>query len=153
MPQHRPVADRPFLFFLFPYSFLHQTSASYKPDTFPSFNLSNGALVPVSAAHYYTSDVESAGGVPTFTWSDVATAVNATAQIFCAVANTDPYGGGNPCPQLAIDTDASHFQLCENELGMNQVVHKPSAAGAEVYPKYDLTSCYPVNLHILDDSC
>ncbi|GBE85781.1 hypothetical protein BKA93DRAFT_330242 [Sparassis latifolia] len=127
------------------------TYVSYPYNDFPSFGLTSGALLPNYYADWYTTDVggELGNDIPTFQWSPESDELDPPAQIYCAIANIDPAGGGNPYPQLAINTDANNFYLCINEEGWTEVVHSPSSNSTSYYPSYNLDSCYPVTIHLL----
>lgn len=125
----------------------------YGPSPFLGFNLTSGELQPLPAPglsySVYSSDYESSGGEPAFQFSELSWELDPPAQIYCGIANTDPAGGGNPHPQLAIDDETDNFYLCADNLGYNEVVHNPSAKYASEFG-YDLDTCYPVTVHIID---
>ena len=59
-------------------------------------------------------------------------------------ANT-AMGGSSPGPELAVNGDASSFNLCSSGAGgQNSVVYKPQAGQG-----YVLSSCYPVRLYMI----
>ncbi|KAI0933298.1 hypothetical protein AcW1_003086 [Taiwanofungus camphoratus] len=119
------------------------TYASYPYNDFPTMSLLNGSLIPVSDLGAQISDSQvSAGNAPSFIVTD--SNLPAPAQIYCAVADTDPTQG-TPYPTLAVNGDTDSFALCMDG-SQNNVVWKPTA---DNYGAYDYNSCYAVRVQLL----
>jgi len=130
-----------------------RATTPYGPSPFLGFNLTSGALLPLPAPglgyDVYASDYEGEGGSVAFDYSTLSWQLDPPAQIYCAVADTDPTTG-TATAQLAIDQQLDLFSLCINNLGYNQVVHNATAQRAPEND-YDFDSCYPVTLTIVED--
>ncbi|OBZ72803.1 hypothetical protein A0H81_06940 [Grifola frondosa] len=121
------------------------TYASFPYNDFPNLSLLEGALIPNGQATASDANV-TAGEPPNF----VVTNLNppAPAQIYCAIADTDPAGGGTGYPILAVHGDPDSFSLCAtgtSPRAQNNVVYKASANALG----YDFSSCYPVRLQLV----
>lgn len=123
------------------------TYVSYPYNQFPSFSLSSGMLLPnYEEAGMYTSDLSvSAGAEPTFEYSTVQSNIDSSAQIYCAVADTDP-DQGSPYPALAVNGDVDNFSLCLTSYGQNNIVYKAVADNNGVY---DYSTCYRVDVRLM----
>ncbi|OBZ72771.1 hypothetical protein A0H81_06937 [Grifola frondosa] len=121
------------------------TSASYPFNDFPLLSLTNGALLPNGPVQ--ASDANVTAGQELL-W--VLTTVNlpTPAQIYCAVLDTSPYGGGTGFPRLAVHNDIDSFSLCslDDPNAQNNVVYKASAINDG---SYDFSTCYPVQIQII----
>ncbi|CAL1702399.1 unnamed protein product [Somion occarium] len=123
-----------------------KTYASYPYNDFPTFSLDEGALVPKGAGITVADTDVLVGGQLGF----VVTNLNppTPAQIYCALASTDPMGGGTGLPVLAVHGDPDSFSLCragDDPLAQTNVVYQaqPNNTG------YIYDSCYPVRLQII----
>lgn len=122
------------------------TWATYSYNDWPTLSLSAGALIPNSQYGARTTDANVTSGSPIV----FVTSVDAPApvQIYCAVADIDPTGGGE-YPLLSLNGDTDGFALCLNEIGayeQNNIIWQPTPNNGGEYV-YD--TCYPVNIQIL----
>ncbi|GBE78920.1 hypothetical protein BKA93DRAFT_829460 [Sparassis latifolia] len=126
------------------------TFASYPYNQFPSFSLNSGALLPnYEESGMYSSDLSvAAGSPPTFEYSTQSQDLDPSAQIYCAVADTDP-NGGSMYPMLAVNEQTDGFSLCltgDGANAQNNVVFQPTA---DNNGEYVYSSCYPVFVRLL----
>ncbi|KAL1943735.1 hypothetical protein VTO73DRAFT_4180 [Trametes versicolor] len=126
-------------------SFRHlSTWASYPFNDYPSVSLVNGTLMlngGVSATPSQATIVQE-GSQPGFVLRNDAVPSEG-AQIYCAVADTDPAGHGTGHPFLAVNGDTDSFQLCKTSF-QNVVYWKPIPDHGE-----DFDTCYPVKVQVI----
>ncbi|PCH34742.1 hypothetical protein WOLCODRAFT_106469, partial [Wolfiporia cocos MD-104 SS10] len=127
------------------------TYESYPYNDFPNFSLISGALIPNPSkanASVSAADVAvAAGAEPSFMVSS-SSGLPDPAQIYCAVADTDP-DVGHAFPTLAVNGDTDNFHLCKTSGDANaqvNVVYKASSNSSGVY---DYDSCYRVRLQLI----
>ncbi|GBE81365.1 hypothetical protein BKA93DRAFT_726182 [Sparassis latifolia] len=123
--------------------------ASYPQTLFRNFSMINGTLIPTGATGLTASNFDVyAGSALLFKYSQVPEEVDPGAQIYCAMANTDPAGGGIPYPVLAVNGDLNGFSLCltdDNGAGHYNVVYQAQEGNEH----YDYSTCYPVSINLL----
>jgi len=127
------------------------TYATYPYNDFPNLSLLNGALIPnpnSENAGMHSTDVDvSSGDLPAFLVSSKG-AIPAPAQVYCAVADTDP-DNGRQYPLLAVNGETDQFSLCmssSSSSAQSNVVYQPTSDNSGAY-SYD--SCQPVVLHLV----
>ncbi|OSX62855.1 hypothetical protein POSPLADRAFT_1074264 [Postia placenta MAD-698-R-SB12] len=127
-------------------SMVLSTYASYPYNDFPNFSLLQGALTPnAEATNGSVSAADTsvdAGNEPTFMVSSGT--VPSAAQVYCAVADTDPEQSGQ-LPILAVNRETDQFSLCTSGTQTN-VVYRASSNNES---SYDYDSCYPVAIHVV----
>ncbi|KZT67575.1 hypothetical protein DAEQUDRAFT_767127 [Daedalea quercina L-15889] len=128
------------------------TYATQPDNTFASFSLSQGILVPNpgNTGANITDLSVSSGDSPSFMASTDGDDSNipSAAQVYCAVANTDP-DGGDQCPILAVNNDTGMFSVCTSTSGDSSGQDIIVFEAAENSSDYDYNSCTPVHLHLL----
>ncbi|PSR77075.1 hypothetical protein PHLCEN_2v8064 [Hermanssonia centrifuga] len=129
---------------------IFSTWASYPYNDYPNFSLLSGAFHPNYEGGLDVGISDSnvtAGNPPSF----IVTSLDlpAPAQIYCGVADTDPYGGGTGYPLLAVNGDTDSFALCsagDYYLAQTNVIYKPTADNSG---QYLFDSCYSVKLQMI----
>jgi len=125
------------------------TYASHPDNTWGSFSLNAGALIPISPSDgTNATDLSvNSGDVPAFAVSSDGN-LPTPAQAYCAVANTDPEHG-NPYPVLAVNTNKDSFALCQSASGDSNgqtiVVYEAHDDNTE----YDFHTCFPIQLYLI----
>ncbi|KAK7680810.1 hypothetical protein QCA50_016120 [Cerrena zonata] len=124
------------------------TFASFPFNDYPSLSMQAGAIFAHSPSGNtaVNSDVTGAGEKPGFIQT---TPEPQPPQIYCAVASTDPHGGGTGFPVLAVLGDTDSFSLCPagNFTGaQTSVVYKPEVNATS----YIFDQCVPVHLQIIE---
>ncbi|KAH9895827.1 hypothetical protein C8Q73DRAFT_453470 [Cubamyces lactineus] len=122
--------------------FITEASWPYA-NTYTSISLVNGTLIPngegTTPAQATTVD---AGNSLEFVARNSAEPSKG-AQIYCAVADTDPAGHGTGHPFLAVNGDTDSFSLCQSTFE-NVVWYKAAPNRG-----YDYDSCYPVKVQLI----
>ncbi|OSD00304.1 hypothetical protein PYCCODRAFT_695093 [Trametes coccinea BRFM310] len=110
---------------------------------YPSISLINGTLV-IDGEGATPAQATSVDAGNSLEWVARNSAEpKAGAQIYCAVADTDPNGGGTGHPFLAVNGDTDSFSLCQTTF--ENVVYYKAAPDRG----YDYDSCYPVKLQLI----
>ncbi|PIL34285.1 hypothetical protein GSI_03060 [Ganoderma sinense ZZ0214-1] len=119
------------------------TFATFPYNQYPFIELVDGRLIPSGPGTSPTAiNGVTAGSEVTFVASNSVDPTK-SAQIWCAVADTDPAGHGTGHPYLALHGDTDSFSLCQY-LSQNNVVYKAAAGNG-----YDFDTCYPVKLQLI----
>ncbi|KAI1788575.1 hypothetical protein LXA43DRAFT_894395 [Ganoderma leucocontextum] len=119
------------------------TFATFPFNQYPSIALVDGRLIPSGPGTTPTAvNGVTAGSEVIFVASN-SVDPSQSAQIWCAVADTDPAGHGTGHPFLAVNSDTDSFSLCMQG-SQNNVVYQAAAGGS-----YDFDSCYPVKLQLI----
>jgi len=121
------------------------TLASFPYNQGVTFSLNEGALAPNLQGITPVDGTVNPGDAPGF----VMTSLNAPspAHIYCAVANTDPNGGGTGHPILAVNGDTGSFSLCRTgnwTAAQTNLVWKAKQGGA-----YEFDTCYAVKIQLV----
>jgi len=94
-----------------------------------------------------TDSSVSSGSMPGF-WVSNDSDLPTPAQVYCAVANTDPEYGSK-YPLLAVNGETDQFSLCMSGSGataQNNVVYQATSDNSGTY---DYNTCYPVALQLV----
>ncbi|KAI0631551.1 hypothetical protein C8Q77DRAFT_1159326 [Trametes polyzona] len=120
------------------------TWASFPFNDYPTVSLVNGTIFlngDENSTPAQATIVQEGDGLSFITNNSVKPENGA--QIYCAVADTDPAGHGTGHPFLAVNGDTDSFSLCK--VGFeNVVLWKPIPDHGE-----DFDSCYPVKVQVI----
>ncbi|KAI0791366.1 hypothetical protein C8Q75DRAFT_757911 [Abortiporus biennis] len=114
---------------------------------FSIFSLDNGTLIPHGPSEITAIDNNVVpGGIITFTLS-ISGHPLTPAQIYCGVASTDPAGGGEGYPRLALNGDTNSFSLCSQGSfsdAQTVLVYKAQSGAS-----YDFSTCTTVHVQMV----
>ncbi|THH32667.1 hypothetical protein EUX98_g1489 [Antrodiella citrinella] len=119
------------------------TFASVAVNEFPTWNLTNGVLLPNGPVLVSQTNF-TAGTAPQW---ELGQNLPVPAAIWCAVISTSAEGGpGSENPTLAGEGDTDDFFLCPTDIGQVNVVYKPIA---DNFDQYIFDECYAVDLKLI----
>lgn len=119
------------------------TYATYPYNQYPSIALVDGRLLPTGPHTSPTAINGVTAGYEILFVASNEVNPSTSAQIWCAVADTDPAGHGTGHPFLAVNGDTDSFSLCMHGT-QNNVVYKAATGNS-----YDFNTCYPVKLQLI----
>ncbi|KZT63555.1 hypothetical protein DAEQUDRAFT_680177 [Daedalea quercina L-15889] len=126
------------------------TWATYPYLDFPTMSLVDGVLTPNSANGVPSYDMQAIEGQPLQFFTTSESSSGPSAQIYCAIVDTDPDFQG--LPLLAVNGEADNFALCmsgDESYAQNNVVWRPTADNNGMY-LYE--TCYNVTLQLVGGS-